>query len=161
MVQSTLRKPTAAAGSASHLSHVESELKAETNVGVRPHKVSRVNIALFCVRLQWLTMEEIMKYTCKEPSTIPVQMHSTKTLPTKVRSSSVSKKLKVMPPTSSPIPPVEPPITQLKTCKKSTTGQKRQKITGQPSELTTPTHFIFQMHQHVLQKRKIKVTLRC
>ena len=34
MVQSTLRKPTAAAGGASQLSCVESELKVETNVGV-------------------------------------------------------------------------------------------------------------------------------
>ena len=73
-----------------------------------------------------------MKYTCKEPSTTPVQMHLTKTLPTKVRSSSVSKKLKVMPPISTPMPPVEPPITQLKTQKKVLLDRKDKKLQADP-----------------------------
>ena len=39
-------------------------------------------------------MEEILKYTHKEPSSTPVHIHLSKTLPTKVRSSSLSKKRK-------------------------------------------------------------------
>ena len=94
MMHSTVRKLTAAAGSALQLSHVESEMKVETNKGVQPHKVPGVNIAPFVVRLKWLTMEEILKYTHKEPSSTPSQIHLSKTPPTKVRSSSLSKNLK-------------------------------------------------------------------
>ena len=62
-LQSTSKRPTAAAGSAFQLPCVETELKAETSMVIWPSKVSGVNTSPFCVKLKHLMVEEISKYT--------------------------------------------------------------------------------------------------
>ena len=145
-LQSTSKRPTAAAGSASQFPHVETELKAKTSMVIQPRKVPEVNTSPFCVKLKCLTVEEISKYTCGKTMITQPQVRISEAKKLKVRSSSTSKCSKDLPPSHSFISSADPPVTRSKTQKSNIEKQQRRKITGHPSELTNTKQFTFQLH---------------
>ena len=149
-LQSTSKRPIAATGSASQFPHVETELKAETSVVIRPSKVPGVNTSPFCVKLKHLTVEEISKYTHGKITITQPQVHIFEAKKLKVRSSSTSKCPKDLPPSHSSTSSADPPVTRSKTWQSNIEKQQRRKITGCPFELTNTKQFTFQLCRHVL-----------
>ena len=160
-LQSTSKRPTAAPGSVSQLPCVETELKAETSMVKWPSKIPGVNTSRFCVKLKCLTVEEISKYSHGKTTLTQPQVHTSEAKKLKVRSSSTSKHPKDLLPSHSSISSADPPVTRSKNWQSNIEKQQRRKITGHPSELTNIKQFTFQLHRHVLRKRKSKITLRC